>query len=120
MKFWVGVIAFLALVIFAAPDEEETLSSRITRNLTAYKSENVYASSSDSFAYKSVAKKTDESYYLVILMTFHSSIPEDCTQSRANILDFYKKAIDSGATVSKNDFIENVEKAKQYCIALKD
>lgn len=120
MKFWVGVIAFFSLVIFVAPDEEDALSSRITKNLATIKYENVYASSSDSVAYKSVVKKTDESYYLVKLMTFHSSIPEDCTQSRANILNFYKKAIELGAAVSKKDFIENVEKSKQYCIAIKN
>lgn len=120
MKFWAGVITFFALVIFIAPNEESNLASRITKNLTSIKPENVYASSSGSFVYKSVVKKTDESYYLVKLMTFHSSIPEDCTQSRANILVFYKKAIESGAIVNENDYVESVEDAKQYCIAIKD
>lgn len=120
MKFWAGVIAVLSLVIFFAPDEEDTLSSRITKNLTAIKTENVYASSSDSFTYKSIVKTTNENYYLVKLMTFHSSIPEDCTQSRSKVLDFYKKTIELGKTVSKDDFIENVEKSKDYCTAIKD
>ncbi len=120
MKFWVGVIAFVSLFFFIAPDEENKLSSRITKNLMAIKLENVYASSSNSFAYKSIVKKTDKNYYLVKLMAFHSSIPEDCTQSRANILNFYKNAIESGVAVGQEDFTENVEKSKQYCIAIQD
>lgn len=120
MKFWSCVVIFFAAIVYFAPDKENALAARITKNLSSMKYEKVYASSNSAFTQNPINIKLDDKYYLRKLIQFHSSIPKDCVQSRNLIMDFYKESIEKDRKVTLKDFLENFNATKKYCSDIVD